>query len=193
MYVIGLLPFAALVVAGSAEALWRRWRALAQRVLAWAFAALMVVPVGALAVNAASRWRTMDSIAMSSKSDAATRAAEKWIVLHIPRDKRLIVSDDFWLYLIEHGHDSAPMRGGFYSRTVVSYWPLDYDPAARRAFPRGWRGFDYVISTESMRDDTARTPTTADALVHSRVLATFGRGTARIEIRQIVHPPQPAG
>jgi hypothetical protein len=81
--------------------------------------------------------------------------------------------------------------GGFYSRTVVSYWPLVYDPAVKRRFPHGWRDFDYIVSTDGMRVTTNQTPNTAAALTHSRVLATFGRGQQRIEIRAITgaHAP----
>ena len=77
------------------------------------------------------------------------------------------------------------MRGGFFSRTVVSYWPLDYDPAVKRHFPHGWRDFDYIVSTQAVRSTTNRTPTAAQALNHSRVVAWFGRGPARIEVRAI--------
>jgi hypothetical protein len=190
MYVIGLLPFAALIVTGGIEALWRRWQALGHRALAWALAVLVLAPASALAVNVAGRWRYFDSLAMSSRPDAPTRAAERWVIAHVAHDKRLIVGDEFWLYLVDHGFNASPMRGGFYSKTVVSYWPLDYDPAVRRAFPDGWRGFDYVISTQAIRASTAQTPTTAQAIAHSRVLDTFGQGITRIEIRAIVRPPE---
>jgi len=188
MYVIGMLPFAALVVAGSIEILWRRWQAITDRRIAWAIAPLVLVPAIELAIHVAGWWQYDDQVAMSSQPDTATRAAERWVALHISREKRLIVGDEFWLYLINHGFDSFPMRGGFYSRTVVSYWPLDYDPAVRRAFPDGWRDFGYVISTQAIRDTTTQTPTTAQAIIHSRVLTTFGHGITRIEIRAIDHP-----
>jgi hypothetical protein len=73
---------------------------------------------------------------------------------------------------------------------VVSYWPLDKDPAVRRYFPESWREFDYIVSTQAMRDTAIYVPSTAQALQHSRVVATFGRGIARIEVRAIAgtHP-----
>jgi hypothetical protein len=178
MYVIGLLPFAALIVAGSAEGLWRR-RPLG---------ALALLPAAALAVHVGAQWRAGDQAAMSSRPDGATRAAERWVAAHVGHARRLIVGDEFWVYLIGHGFDARPTRGGFYSRTVVSYWPLDYDPAVKRAFPGGWRDFDYVVSTQAIRDSTKQTPTTALALIHSRPVATFGRGITRIEVRAIVPP-----
>jgi hypothetical protein len=102
------------------------------------------------------------------------------------------VTDDVWVYLTAHGFDSHPVRGGFNSRTVVSYWPLDKDPAVRRYFPRGWREFNYIVSTEAMRDTATYVPSTQAALVHSHVVAGFGRGTGRIEVRKI-DPAGPPG
>jgi hypothetical protein len=68
---------------------------------------------------------------------------------------------------------------------VVSYWPLDYDPAVKRRFPHGWRDFDYIVSTQAMRDTTGQTPTAATAYTHSRLVAVFGRGPTRVEVRAI--------
>jgi hypothetical protein len=139
----------------------------------------------------APRWARADRAAMTVRLDGPEREAESWVVQNIRHDRRLIVTDDFWLYLIQHGFDAHAMSGGFSSRTVVSYWPLDKDPAVRRHFPGGWRDFDYVVSTEAMRDTAQNTPNTQLALQNSRTIATFGRGVQRIEIRAIhgAHAP----
>jgi hypothetical protein len=68
---------------------------------------------------------------------------------------------------------------------VVSYWPLDYDPAVKRHFPQGWSDFNYVVSTQAMRDDTSQTPTAAQAVAHSATVVSFGRGAQLVEIRKI--------
>jgi hypothetical protein len=182
MYVIGLLPFAALIVAGAIDAVWRKGRS---RAAAWSFrTATVATVVGALLVVAPD-WQRADHQALTGRLDENQRAAERWLVRHIGHDKRIIVSDDFWLYLVEHGFDHQPVRGGFFSRTVVVYWPLDYDPAVKRRFPDGWRDFDYIVSTRPVRSTTRRTPTTAKALDHSVVVAQFGQGQDRIEVRAI--------
>jgi hypothetical protein len=185
MYVIGFLPFAALIVTGSIEALWRRSQLIASRTPAWLLAVVIGAPALAVAANVTARWTRGDRAAMTTRVDGPTRSAEHWLVAHVGHDKRLIVVDEFWLYLVEHGFDHHPQQGGFFSRTVVSYWPLDYDPAVKRHFPNGWRDFDYVVSSEAMRAAPAQTPTAAAALNHSRVVATFGSGVGRIEIRAI--------
>jgi hypothetical protein len=185
MYVTALVPFAALIVAGSLDALWRGTRSPSRIV-----DLLIRVAIGAIAVAAvvtvAPHWSHEARAATTVKDDRTTRAAKEWIVAHVPVDKRVIVGDEFWIYLVEHGADTTPVRGGFYSRTVVSFWPLDYDPAVRRYFTNGWRDFDYIVSTESMRASLKQTPETARALTHSRVVLTFGRGDQRIEFRKIL-------
>jgi hypothetical protein len=111
------------------------------------------------------------------------------LLRHAGHQQRLIVTDDFWIYLIEHGFDSHPEKGGFNSPTVVSYWPLDKDPAVRRFFPEGWRQFNYVVVTSAMRDTAKYTPSTYQALQHSRLAAAFGTGDERIEIRAVTPTP----
>ncbi len=206
MYVIGLLPFAALVVAGTAEALWRvaregpqhleagrgMWRAIVTRaslvlapVARRGAAAGLVLLVTAFTIVVGPRWVRADRQAMTVRLDGPERAAQQWLVRNVDHSKHLLVGDNFWIYLIEHGFDAHPVRGGFYSRTVVFYWPFDFDPAVWRQFPHGWRDFDYVVSTQGMRNDVAEVPKTAQALEHSRVVVRFGRGAQRIEIRAI--------
>jgi cellulose synthase/poly-beta-1,6-N-acetylglucosamine synthase-like glycosyltransferase len=189
MYVIQLLPFAALIVPGAIEAVFRRWRRLRDRVLAFLVAAYVTVPALVVLSVVVVRWAGEDSAAMTAQMDTSTRSAQRWIIDHIGRDQRLIVTDDFYVYLIQHGFNHDPVKGGFFSTTVVSYWPLDYDPAVRRRFPQLWRDFDYLVSTPAMRDTTSQTPTTGQALVHSATVVTFGHGAQRIEIRKIMPGP----
>ncbi len=191
MYVIGLLPFAALTVAGSGEALWRTWRLIRPRTSAWFVALVIGALAFAVVIGVALRWTHSAQVATTAKPDEPARVAERWLVDNVDHQQRLIVDDEFWIYLIEHGFDAQPVHGGFYSRTVVSYWPLDYDPAVRRYFPHGWRDFDYIVATEPIRVTRERTPEAGRALDHSRVLVVFGRGAQRIEIRAITasRPP----
>jgi len=185
MYVLGLLPFAALIVAGASDALWRKSRAASFAARAWLARAALAALALVMVLVVAPRWIERDREATTVRQDGLRRTAERWLVENVGHDKRLIVGDEFWIYLIEHGFDQQPVRGGSYSRTVVVYWPLDYDPAVRRRFPGGWRDFDYVVSTEAVRSTTEQTPTTARALEHSRVVAQFGEGAQRIEVRAI--------
>ena len=185
MYVLGLLPFAALTVAGASEAVWRRSRAMPFPALAWSIRAAAAGLALVLVLAVGARWAHRDHDATTIALDGPRRAAERWLVHNIGHDKRLIVGDEFWIHLVQHGFDKTPVAGGFFSRTVVVYWPLDYDPAVKRRFPGGWKDFDYVVSTEAVRSTTEQTPTTLEALEHSYVIAQFGRGPQRIEVRAI--------
>jgi 4-amino-4-deoxy-L-arabinose transferase-like glycosyltransferase len=185
MYVLGLLPFAALTVAGASEAVWRRSRAMRFPALTWSIRAAAAGLALLVALAVGLRWADRDHQATTVGLDGPRRAAERWLVDNIGHDKRLIVGDEFWIHLVQHGFDQSPVRGGFFSRTVVVYWPLDYDPAVKKRFPGGWRDFDYVVSTEAMRSTTEQTPTTLEALENSHVIAQFGEGPQRIEVRAI--------
>jgi hypothetical protein len=150
-----------------------------------------MTPIGVLAAAAviwvaSPAWIQSDGRAMTQQLDSAARTAETWLVTHVNHNQRTLVGEDsFWIYLIEHGFTSRPIEGGFFSPTVVSYWTLDYDPAVRRYFPQGWREFDYVVSTLTMRATAYATPNTAQALQHSTLVVSFGQGADRIEIRTI--------
>jgi Dolichyl-phosphate-mannose-protein mannosyltransferase len=185
MYVIGMLPFAALMVPGSIEALWRWARLLKIPVIMWSARVVVAAIACTAALFFASRWATGDRIAMTISLDSPERAAEQWLVDHVGRDKRLIVTDQYWIYLIDHGYNDQPMPGGFFSKTVVSYWPLDYDPAVKKAFPLGWREFNYIVVNQDMFGTLAQTPSSAAAIDHSHVVASFGRGVSKVQIRQI--------
>jgi hypothetical protein len=189
MYVIQLLPFAALIVPGAIEALGRLWWRMRDRILAFLLAAYAAVPLLAVVITVIVSWSGADSAATTQRLDGSTRAAERWIVAHIAHNQRLIVEDGYYLYLIQHGFNHQPVKGGFFSKTVVSYWPLDYDPAVKREFPQGWRDFDYIVSTAGIRDSITQTPTAAQALDHSAVVVSFGRGSQLIQIRKIMALP----
>ena len=125
---------------------------------------------------------------MASTPRARTSAATA------PRHNGTVHARSHEVYLIGHGYDSRPVKGGFNSPTVVSYWPLDKDPAVQRYFPYSWREFDYIVSTPAMRDTSNNTPSTADALQHSQVVAAFGQGRdSQIQIRMITPTPLGSG
>jgi hypothetical protein len=76
----------------------------------------------------------------------------------------------------------------------VWFYKLDFstnlDPSVQRALPNGWRSFDYVISSPVMRSALTQNQRSMQevrsALSHSRTVKSFGSGTSRVEVRQIV-------
>jgi Dolichyl-phosphate-mannose-protein mannosyltransferase len=182
LFVTGLLPFAALIVAGTGDAL-ARWRP--SRV-AIAGPALALALTAAALVVAVPPWAAADRQRMTVDADAPMTAAQHWVLTHVDRRSRVITDNNIWLDLIERKFGSSRQPGGFYSDRVIWYWKLDLDPAVQRRFPGGWRDFDYVVSSEYVRATLNLVPETAQAIRHSRVVAQFGRGPHRVEIRRIV-------
>ncbi|HET6793097.1 MAG TPA: glycosyltransferase family 39 protein, partial [Acidimicrobiales bacterium] len=188
-YVIGLLPFAALVVAGAGDTAWgrmARWSSAGRR--SWAAVARRAAVLGvgaAVLAGAAPAWASGLRTEMTHDQWAPTRQSEAWIEAHVPRHSRVLIDDTMWVDLVQHGFN--PNLG------VVWFYKLGFannlDPSVTRRLPAGWRDFDYVVSTPSMRGALAQAPgqlpQVSHALAHSTVVAAFGSGTNRIEIRHI--------
>jgi hypothetical protein len=68
------------------------------------------------------------------------------------------------------------------------FYKLDTDPAVRAELPGGWRDVDYVVATDQLRNAIAGDPTlreSAAALKESDLVAVFGDGEGRVEIRRV--------
>ncbi|MER5600713.1 phospholipid carrier-dependent glycosyltransferase [Streptomyces sp. NPDC002265] len=184
MYVIGALPFLALVLAGAtasvAHAVLRRRRGEGENRYVtggrYALAAVLALAAGAYAVP---RWYDGDRTAVTADANAPYRAASRWLSTEVadPADTRVLVDDALWLDLVHAGY--RPGLG------VIWFYKADLDPAVTRTMPHGWRDLDYVVASPTVRRDAADLPSVQDALQHSTPVATFGTGEDRIEIRRI--------
>jgi hypothetical protein len=184
-FVIGLLPFCALLPAALLDSLWGH-RLLPPRGRGWlrplAAGGIFAVLAG-LIVPA---WFRGDSYAMSANHTRPETAAEHWIEAHIPRKARLLIDDTMYVDLVGAGF--APRYG------VVWFYKLGFtnnlDPAIVRHLPMGWREFDYVVSTPDIRSALAHDPggyaQASDALAHSRTVVSFGRSANQVQIRRVV-------
>ncbi len=185
-YLISLLPFASIVTAGVADALLRlvesrrghtrslrvAWTTSVRVPAAVILATMLAVAFGRVGpVWAADLERDLDA-----SPDTPYRKAELWVEHHVPRHSPLLVDDTMWLDLV---------RDGFHQKDVVWYYKLDQDPGVGAKFPGGWRSFQYIVSTEILRTTNYNVPSVKAALEHSRVVAQFGTGRKRIEIRRI--------
>lgn len=184
MYVIGALPFLALVLAGGtasvAHAVLRRRRAESENRYVtggrYALAAALAVAAGAYVVP---HWYDGDRTAVTADANAPYRAASKWLSTEVadPEDARVLVDDALWLDLVHAGY--RPGLG------AIWFYKADLDPAVSKTMPNGWRDLDYVVASPTVRRDAVDLPGVRDALQHSTPVATFGTGEDRIEIRQI--------
>jgi hypothetical protein len=183
-YVIAILPFAALTVAGVAHQLCKGpiakgWRStVAKR----AGQLMVMCAVAASVVLVGPTWSRAAHRVMSEDDSQSSRQALAYVVTHIPKGSILLVDDNIWTDLVRRGFDPNP----------VWFYKLDLDPAIRARLKNGWRDIDYIVlgglAPATMRD----LPLVAAAIQHSEAVASFGDG--EITVRRVVKnaPDQPA-
>jgi hypothetical protein len=134
----------------------------------------------AFAVAELPIWYGGDHEAITADPNAGYAAAASWIQAHVadPRHSKIVVDDALWLDMVRDGFQ--PSLG------AIWFYKVDLDPAVKRTLPGGWRDITYIVSSPTIRQDTSSLPTIRAALTHSRVLASFGTGSNRIEVRQII-------
>lgn len=178
MYVIQILPFFALAIAGlgyqivrfllnGERAVWLRRSAVGALVLA-------------ALVSVAPRWIAGDATALTTDPNLTYAQAAAWMRanLHPTENTKIVVDDGLWLNAVDDGFE--PGYG------AIWFYKVDLDPAVEAVLPHGWRSIQYVVSTPTIRADLGSLPTVGAALSHSRVLASFGTGTGVIQIRQVL-------
>jgi 4-amino-4-deoxy-L-arabinose transferase-like glycosyltransferase len=185
-YVIGILPFAALMIAAVADWLWRartEVRAssargessrVASRRIATAAAVTAIALVVAVTALAAPRWARDDREQMQTDDAAPTRAAVSWLAEHAARTDRILVDDTVWTDLVERGFD--------HKRTIV-FWKL----SGTRLH---WSQFDFFVRSNVLGGDLRWAPKTRQVLGHSRTVAIFQNRDQRIEIRRVTNSPK---
>lgn len=184
MFVIGLLPFAALIVAGSTQSVWR-WaakRSASRRPSGFRLAsrAGILLVAGGLALWAAPQWLSENQGQMSHDDQAAGRAAVAWIDRHVDRRSTVLVDDTVWVDLVERGF--SPGR-------TIWFYKLDLDPGV----VIDEKDVDYVLRSNMMEGNAKDLPNTRAVLEHSEALAAFTSGAERMEVRRVVWPVSPRG
>lgn len=173
-YVIMLLPFAAIVVAGmgqiAVESL--RSRATLRRFGGVALASGLLVAL----VSAGPLWATQLRGFLLADLDRPLRDAEAWMTQNAPGDARMLVDDAMWVDLVD---------AGFAREDVVWYYKADTDSDVQELAPAGWRDYDYVITTDSMRTFPTEFPTVRQAIENSVVVASFGEGAQQVDVRLV--------
>ena len=198
-FVIAMLPFAALLVAGVAQETWLpevRWRTGRRpepTVVVARLAVVVAMVIGALSV--AGPWYRGNRRLMTADASRPWSRAAHWVEDNVPRKDRVIVDDTMWVDLVDRGFD--PNFG------VVWFYKLDtsnnLDPSVARHLPGGWRDFQYIVSTPTLRgsiDVPGGFVPVHDALTHSTVVASYGSGGDLVEVRRVdpgttPHPATP--
>jgi len=181
-YVIMLIPFAALLTAGALDLAVTRGIARSgagTRTIrwgrGWTAVPALVAAVAAVAVAVPSTAGQFRGI-WQSDPDAAAAQAQAWLTTNVVPGQKVITDDAFWLDLV---------RSGQPRRDVVWYYKVDTDPAVSGLAPNGWRDYTWLVSTQSLRQFPATFPVVSNALDHSYVVASFGQGDGRVDVRRV--------
>ncbi|OUM43336.1 hypothetical protein B8W73_05325 [Arthrobacter agilis] len=173
-YIIMLLPFAALLVAGVTSWAFSRLRHGSSVGRAGGVAIMMALILAV--VTAVPLWATQLRGFLLSDLDQPTAQAQAWLESNVPRSNRLIIDDAMWVDLV---------RSGFERDNVIWYYKMDTDADVIDASPEGWRDSDYIVTTDSMRTFPQQFPQVNEALQNSEVVASFGTGAQTVDIRRI--------
>jgi hypothetical protein len=177
-FVVAILPFAALAIGGALDLLWRIRPPVGRvtAVMATVAAVALVTP----------QWAEGDGNLLREHENLAATQAAEWMGLHVPHRDRVIVDDSMWVDMVRQGF--SPHMG------VVWMYKLNYqnnlDPSVRHALPDGWRDCQYILATPILRKSVTTTPggmaPIAAALRSSHIVAIFGSGDSRVEVRRVI-------
>ena len=124
---------------------------------------------GVLVGAAASGWAAPLRTLATAPQDAPLTDATAWVAENVPARDRLLVDDAAWVEVLRQGRDPG---------TVV---PLS---AALRAVDGSVAAppYAWVVSTPAVRDVAPTRPALAAALADAVPVASFGTGTALVEV-----------
>ncbi len=175
-YVIAMMPFAALVIPAAVELFIHRARTRSSPMRQRVQTVTAVLVAVLIAAVAAPLWAVQLRGLLLDDEDQPMRQAETWVEQNVDRDHRLAIDGSIWVDLV---------LAGFPRDNLVWYGQLDTDRAVAARTPTGWRTYDYVVSTSSMRTFPGESPTIARALDNSLTVATFGGGDKSVTIFRV--------
>lgn len=182
MYVIAVLPFAALALVAVGQWLFdqvsrlRVDRVQLGRIMAWVVALLAALALG-------SQWAAKNADALTDRPNDPYYAALSYVAENIDRESKILVDDSYWNPLVDAGWSSDGWRG------AIWYFKLDLDPVARETnLPDGWQDVDYILANDVMVknfDGLSKLPQMSDAYRHSHVIEQWGSGQDQVQLRKI--------
>jgi hypothetical protein len=166
-FVIGMLPFAALLLTGLLGSLWPHSRKVAHRAarsrtfVRVVRGALVVVMLAVGSVTIAPSWAAATEQATSRAEVVYYQETLQWIRTNVPRNAVIAVDDITW----DDIHDEYP--------NAVWFYKLDLDPEIKAKYPR----IDYIAMKQLYfyiaRDATGQSRI-SQAAQNSQLVAQFG-------------------
>jgi Dolichyl-phosphate-mannose-protein mannosyltransferase len=182
MYVIAVLPFVAVAVAGVWQWLFDQISRVrlsgrpAGRIIATILTILALAALG-------SQWAAKNAEALTDRPNDPYYAALNYVVHNVDKNSPILVDDAYWNPLVDAGWSSDGWRG------AIWYFKLDLDPVARDTdLPNGWHDIDYILVNNAMVrnfDGLSKLPQMADAYKHSHVIEQWGTGQNQVQLRKI--------
>ncbi len=196
MYIIQMLPFFAIGVAGVADRLGARhphlpgpggvfWQQLTRL-------AVLLVCIMLAFVYVVPRWYSGDQNADTQDLNTGYADAVEWVHTHIPHpgDTRIVVDDTLFLDMLQDGFKP--------SRYDIYFFKLDIDPDVMKGLggdeQNKWKSIQYVIETPYMWENAQQSYTTTKLLQNSKVVWYYGAYAPNslkgqdsdIEIRKVI-------
>jgi 4-amino-4-deoxy-L-arabinose transferase-like glycosyltransferase len=169
-FVIGALPFAALLIAGVLGGLWpyrNKIAACSKPLLVVRFLLVTSMLVGGT-VAAAPGWAAAARQDTSQADVLYYQQTISWIEQNVPHDAVIAVDDNMWLDL----------KRAHYTN-VVWFYKLDLDPAVSKQYvPNGYEGIQYIAMKQLYfyiaRDSTGGNSVISQAAQHSTLVTQIG-------------------
>lgn len=178
MYVLPVLPFLALSIGGLFDEAWAfASQRLQGRLSSWSMLArrgLVGLGLTVLVIVVFPFYHVGIDRAMAADSDRPFEEAQNWLEFNLEPDDVLLVDGALWLDVVESGHPPE---------NTIWFYKLDSDPGVD--IPGGWKGVDYIVSSEVVRNSVYSLPQMEQALQSSEPVVTFGEGEGRVEIRKV--------
>lgn len=174
MYILGLLPFFALAIAGLLDAAVARLRRPAVR------SVLGLVLACSVAASLAGPWLPGWRSALTTDQNVTHRQTVDAVTRTIPPDAAIITDDVLWNDLVAAGRDADGWSG------PIWFPKYELDPVGgHKNGVDGWRDVDYVVSTNAMRSTLDDSRPMRELHAHSVVVERIGTGGDRIDIRRV--------
>jgi len=174
-YVTAMLPFAAVLAGGVADACLAPLAGRARMRFAWGVPVLAAA--AAFAVLVAPGWARALDRQSTVRGDVGSLAATAWVERHVPKSDVVVVDDYIWPDLKIAGLNPLWM------------WKVDGDPQVKRLdLPHGWASIKYIVMTSQASVMLNQLPTLMQALAHSVLAASFTQG---VTVREVL-PGGPA-
>lgn len=181
-YIIAMLPFMALLVAGLADAWWPSWAQVSQhgyrRFVRLGIAALVVAMAIPFAWQAAPAWKNTLTYEFTADETAPQQEAVDWVGRNVPKNSQLVTEGELWLDI---------RNSGFSDPEVIWDYKLDTDPAVMAKLG-GIQHIDYLVITQNTLDgDESQHPSLYQAAKGAVVIVSFGSGPGKILVMQTLH------